>query len=491
MRLPELVRSAVRGEAGGSRALGTVGSLGINNLNDYAAALSSFGFNGLGYTYGGGPPPLQTTQEGMTAEPIPDDFCGLVRSAYKANGVIFSVMLARMLAFAAVRFSYQRINVGKPSELFGDRSLSLLEEPWTGGTTQDLLTRTINDADLGGNSYWTERFGQLWRLRPDWTYIVAGLRMVPALRTDNEGRALEGPIGWERVGYIYCDGGLDSEQEPIYLDASEVAHFAPIPDPEARFRGMSWLTPIIREVQADQLMTRHRIKFFENAATPNMVVKHDVSASPEKVQRFNALLQEQNAGVENAYKTLNLYPGADATVVGANLEQLEFKVTQGGGETRIAGAGRVPPIIVGLSEGLQAATYSNYGQARRAFADGTCHPLWGNAAGSFGLLRRNEIDRLANGGIVRLWYDARDVPLLREDAKEAAEISEIQARTIRTYVDGGYTPDSARRAVIANDLGLLEHTGLYSVQLREPGAEEPPAAPPAPAQQQQGGGEGA
>jgi phage portal protein BeeE len=55
-------------------------------------------------------------------------------------------------------------------------------------------------------------------------------------------------------------------------------------------------------------------------------------------------------------------------------------VTQGAGETRIAAAAGVPPVIVGLSEGLQAATYSNYSQARRRFADGTMRPLWRNAA---------------------------------------------------------------------------------------------------------------
>lgn len=483
MRLGELIRSSVPALSGDSRMLS------INSLDDYAATLQAFGYGGLQYPVHPSVPELQTTQQGIKAEPIYDDFCGLVQGAYKANGVVFACMLARMLAFSAVRFAYQRINVGKPSELFGERSLSLLEEPWPGGTTQDLLARTINDADLGGASRFTVIDGQLVRLRPDWTYIVAAQRIVPGLRTDDSGRQVEAPLGWEKLGYIYCEGGLHSEEEPVYLDTSRVADFCPIPDPDARFRGLSWLTPVIREVQADSIMTRHQIRFFENAATPNLVVKHAEGADPAKVRRFRDMLQEEHGGTDNAYKTLHLYPGADAHVVGANLEQLQFKITQGGKETRVAAAARVPPVIVGLSEGLQAATYSNYGQARRAFADGTCHPLWGNAAGSFAPLFRRDLARLANGGLVRLWYDARDVPLLREDAKEAAEIGEIQARTIRTYVDGGYTPDSAKRAVLSGDLSLLEHTGLYSVQLREPGAEEEPAAAPAGAPPAAGEGE--
>lgn len=457
----------------------------INNVSDYAAALNSygsigaFGYGGVGYPVGtmpSGTEQLLTSQKVESAEPIADDFVGLVRGAFRANGVVFACMLARMLAFSSARFTYQRINTGKPSELFGDRSLSLLEAPWPGGTTQDLLTRLIQDADLAGNAYWCERNGQLIRLRPDWTYIIAAQRMVPGLRVEEDGSTVYAPLGMERLGYVYCEGGITSGAEPVWLDVGEVTHFAPIPDPEARFRGMSWLSPIIRQVQSDTLMTRHQIKFFEHAATPNLVIKHSSNATPAAVKRFAEEMQDAHGGIDNAYKALNLYPGADASVVGANLEQIDFKVTQGGGETRIAAAARVPPIIVGLSEGLSAATYSNYGQARRAFADGTCHPLWQNAAGSFAPLLAGDLQRLAgNNGTVRLWYDSRDVPLLREDATEAATIAETQARTIRTLVDGGYTPDSAKRAVLSGDFSLLQHTGMFSVQLQPPGAQQQPA----------------
>jgi phage portal protein BeeE len=141
---------------------------------------------------------------------------------------------------------------------------------------------------------------------------------------------------------------------------------------------------------------------------------------------------------------------------------------QGAGETRIAAAAGVPPVIVGLSEGLAAATYSNYSQVRHRFADSTMHPLWANAAGSLAHLVR--ASGTAASSAVRLWYDARGVPFLREDRKDAAEILASQAQKIRTLVDAGFTPDSVRRAVDAEDWSLLSHTGLFSVQLQPPGA---------------------
>lgn len=456
----------------------------INNLEDYASALDSFGYGGMGYPVGnpakGWAGQVQTTLPGLKAEPIPDDFVGLCQAAYKANGVIFAIMLARMLGFSSVRFAFQRYNGGKPSELFGTSALELLEKPWPGGTTQELLKRVIQDADLGGNAYWTEPPGakQLVRLRPDWVYLLAGKRKVPALTNDPvTGQPNKGLLWWEKMGAVYIDGGWDSGEEPVLIETPDLMHYAPIPDPEARFRGMSWLSPVVRQIQGDSLMERHKIKFFENAATPNMVVKHDANATPEKVTRFAKQMQEEYGGIWNAYKTMHLYPGADAHVVGANLEQIEFAVTQGHGETRLAAAGRVPPIVVGLSEGLEAATYSNYGQARRAFADMLLHPLWGDAAGSFGPLMQPAIDKMQDPQGVRLWYDPRDVPLLREDGEQAAKIMETQARTIRSLVDGGYTPDSAMRAVLSGDFSLLVHTGMFSVQLQAPGSGQTPQAP--------------
>jgi len=434
----------------------------ITTIDDYVAALQQ----SLGY---GGYSPLGVTlsQPGQAAEKAPTDLPGYA-ALFATNPVIWACMVARMSVFSAPRFTWQRLNNGTPSEMFGTTDLRLLEAPWPGGTTQDLLNRVLQDADLAGNSYWTEQEGEAVRMRPDWTQIVLERRRHPH----------GGDLGWRRYGYLYQEPGC----EPVFLWPEEVAHFAPTPDPLATFRGMSWLTPVLRETANDNLMAAHKQKYFENAATPNLVVKLAREVTPEAFSKFKAKMESGHRGVENAYKTLYLGGGADVTVVGSDFKQMDFSAVQGAGETRIASAAGVPPIIVGLSEGLKAATYSNYGQARRRFADGTIHPLWQNAVGSFAPL----VTPPGGGGsgAVRLWYDARDVPFLREDAKDAAEIQGVQSRTIRTLVDAGYTPASVMAAVRASDWSLLVHTGLFSVQLQEPGSPESgPAALPAPTEE--------
>ncbi len=69
-------------------------------------------------------------------------------------------------------------------------------------------------------------------------------------------------------------------------------------------------------------------------------------------------------------------------------------------------------------------------------------------------------------GGAELWYDDRDVAFLKEDIGERADVELKKAQTIRFLVDAGYLPDSVIEAVESEDLSLLVHSGLYSVQLQ-------------------------
>jgi hypothetical protein len=72
----------------------------------------------------------------------------------------------------------------------------------------------------------------------------------------------------------------------------------------------------------------------------------------------------------------------------------------------------------------------------------------------------------------RLWYDDRDIPFLQEDEKDDAEIQQVaggddpDARGRE-----GFTWESAVAAVTNDDMTMLEHTGLFSVQLQTPGSD--------------------
>lgn len=409
------------------------------------------------------------TQMNSNEEIIGNDFEAYVNGAFKANGTVFACILARQWVFSEARFQYRRFENGRPQALFGDASLARLERPFPGGTTGELLSRMEQDASLAGNSWWTSadddgRVGKaargdglrVVRLRPDRVKIVIGSK-------SGNPNAIDAKV----LGYWHTADAdtLGHPEVKTFLMPDEVVHYSPIPDPGNKFVGMSWLTPLIREIEADKLATVHKGKFFQNAAVPNMAITFDKETGGDEFDEFVEQFKSKHQGAWNAYKTLFLMGGADVKPLTMDFRQMEFSQTQGKGESRIAAAAGVPPSWVGFSEGLQGSSLNagNFGAARRRFADGTIRPLWRMASAS--LERLVEVPSGAE-----LWFDDRDIAFLREDSKDQADIQSTEAQSMRALVESGWEPESVKAAVLAQDWGLLTHTGTFSVQLQPPGA---------------------
>jgi phage portal protein BeeE len=427
----------------------------------------TFGYEGLGY----GPAMIQTLQQNR--ETIAADFLGFINGAYKTNGAIFGCMLARMALFSEARFQFRRMQNGRPGKLFGTPDLDILEHPWPNATTGDLLARIVNDVDLAGNWYGTrtprlDRHGsKIGRLRPDWVTIIKGSTHDPP--TDGEFKA-DLTESWdpsaELIGYIYTPGGPGSGMKPRAYLPEEVAHIAPIPDPIASYRGMSWVQPILTEVLGDRAMTTHKIMFFENGASGNLVVSLDTGRMDRKTfKEWIDLFESEHAGAMNAFKTVYLGQGAQVTPVGFNMRDLDYSAVQGQGELRIAEAAGIHPVILGTKDGLAAASLNNFQNARRLTGDKTLRPLWRNTCGSLETL-------VPPPPGSNLWYDDTDIPFLKDDQADQANVILTLSTAMRLLTDAGYDPDSVVQAVEANDLSLLEHSGLFSVQLHPPGQND-------------------
>jgi len=397
-------------------------------------------------------------------------FDQIVERAYRGNGVVFACILARMLPFSEVRFQYLD---RKSGDLFGDSSLELLEHPWPNGTTGELLARMLQDADLAGNFYATRRTlagnrAMIRRLRPDWVRIVSGVRGDPEAPADS--------LDLEPLGYLYRHGGVGSKSAPELLTVEDTAHFSPIPDPLHPWRGMSWLTPVLREIDGDNEASKYKARFFRNGTLSTMAVIYDKEVEGEQFELAVKLFEETYAGAKNAYKALHIGGGADVKSLVADPKAVDFKGLSAAAETRIAAAAGVGAIIARLSEGMQGSALNagNYGAAKRQFADMTIRPLWRIAAAS---LEKFSAPRTG----AQLWYDTSRIAFLKEDEKDAATILQANASTIRALVDAGFAPDAAITAVTNGDLRLLKgnHSGLYSVQLQSPGSSTPDPAPAA------------
>lgn len=419
---------------------------------------SSFQYGGNTYPFG-----MTQTLAGQRIQAVAATLPGYA-AALRACPPAFAAQMVRALVLSQARFTFRnRPGSRTPRRLFGTTELSALESPWPNATTGQLLALMEWHAGLTGNAFVVRQPNRLRVLRPDWTAVVFG--------SDSEPDDPAGAFDSEVLGYVYQNGGIGSGRgKPQTILPQDMAHWSPLPDPELPDMGQSWVTAALKDIQGDRAATQHKLKFFENGATPNMVVKGITAASREQFKEIVDQMEESHAGVANAYKTLYLVAGADATVVGADLKQIDFKDTQGAGETRIAMLGRVPAPLLQISEGLAGSSLNagNFGMARRIFADSWIYPTLQDLCAAVSSIIRVPSD-------AELWFDTADMPLLREDAKDAAEITQVQAATVGQLIRDGHTADSAKAAVIANDMSLLVHTGLVSVQLQMPGSTPTPA----------------
>jgi phage portal protein BeeE len=409
---------------------------------------------------------LTSTYGAPDREQILPQFAASAQNANAGNGVVFAAVTVRVLLLAECRFQFQRT---RDKNLFGDPRLQVLERPWPDGTAAELIARMEQDVSLAGNAFIWDAGDRLVRWRPEWVTIVSEITRGPA-----------GPYR-QVTGYHYEPPKNEQPAygEPQDATAAEVAHWAPIPDPCASFRGMSWLTPVLRDAQADSGMTAYKNRYLQNAATPNLIIKYSQKLQPGTVDALRERLTARYGGVDNAFKTLILDQGADLTPVGNNLREMDFSGVQQAGADRILAAGGVPGVLVGL-EPLRGAG-RGYEESLIKFGNLWARPQWRSLCGALQKFTPgNDIDT----GAVRLWYDTSDIAALQDSETNRAQVALVHAQALLTLAQAGYTQESAVAAVNSGDITQLQG-GAPPVQLG-PGRQvqhllpQPPGSGPAP-----------
>lgn len=388
-------------------------------------------------------------------ERILPQFEQFAAQAFAGNSIVYALVSRRISVFSEAVFKYRSLT---DKHLFGTPDLEKLENPWPNGSTGEMLARMEQDSSLAGNSYIRDAGSRLERLRPDWVTIISWVT------EDEHGRKVR-----DVIGYLFEPVG-DPDRGTEFYPVEEVVHWSPMPDPLANFRGMSWLTPVIRDINADVAMTAHREAFFRNAATPNMIIKYQQKLAPTQRDQIRDAIAARHAGNRNAFGTMVLDQGADMTVVGDRMQGSAFSDLQAAGEVRLAAAAGVPAIVAGLSQGRQTGAPGEYADAVRGFVDLTIRPNWRTVCSAL-----TKFATPPPGS--QLWFDTTDISALRQGEKDAADTMQVQAGTTNTLIMAGYEPDAVVQAVTAGDLTILagKHSGLTSVQMHAPGEA---AAPP-------------
>jgi len=278
---------------------------------------------------------------------------------------------------------------------------------------------------------------RLVRLRPDWTTIVSQLVQVGG------GGQYRQVVGY----YVEPPKSVLDQGKGQFYPADEVVHWAPIPDPAADFRGISWLTPVYRDVAGDDGLTQYKIKYLENNASPNLLIKYAQKLQPGTVDAIRERMTARYGGASNAFKTLVLDQGADATVIGNSLAQMDFSGVSAVGTERILAAGAVPGVLVGL-EPLRGAG-RGFQESMQKFANLWARPQWRSACGAL-----SQILDIPSGN--RLWYDTSDIAALQDDETTRAQSALVRAQALLAASQAGYDKESALVFVDSGDVTQLK-----------------------------------
>jgi phage portal protein BeeE len=213
----------------------------------------------------------------------------------------------------------------------------------------------------------------------------------------------------------------------------------------------------MREVSGDDGLTQYKITYLRNNATPNVYIKYAQRLAEPTIDKIRERVAARYGGPDNAGKGIILDQGADITLVGNSLSQMDFSGVSAVGTERILAACGVPGVLVGL-EPLRGAG-RGFEESMRKFEHLWARPQWRSVCGALA-----QIADVPAGN--RLWFDVSDISALQDSETARAQASLVRAQALLAHVQAGYTHESAVAAVESGDLTQLK-------------AAPAPAAPPA------------
>jgi HK97 family phage portal protein len=288
-----------------------------------------------------------------------------VEHGYNRNSAIFSVTKALANGFAEAPLKCYEDDT-KKKDVPGHAVKRLFNRPNPYMGEDEFWKHIITYAATSGNGY--------GRLTPS-RLGTAAMELYPY--SDVVMWAVPGDQEWVREFAFSRDNG--AHVEPV--DAKMVAHWKWAVDPMYPYKGMGALSPVSREVDTDNELTRFLKAFLQNDAVMSGILRtpEGVLLTPIEQQKMKQDF-ERGFGTANKGKVAVLPRGVEYQRIALNMEELALDALRAVPEARIASAYGVPAIVAGLNIGLARSTYSNFEEARKAFTEQTLVPLWKSVA---------------------------------------------------------------------------------------------------------------
>jgi HK97 family phage portal protein len=291
--------------------------------------------------------------------------------------------------------------------------LALLANPMGDGslTQNDLIQATVTYLDLEGEAYWERIWANKNRTEVAALWPMVDPRYVWAIPGETE----------LIRGWVYRKSA-----KAIVFDKRDLIAFRYF-NPETPYYGLSPTEVLRQAILADVKAIDWNRLFFENDATPGMVLVTDQALTTSQAQEVEARWEAKHRGVGNAHRTHVFGSGLRPERYTPTHRDMQFLNLRAWSREEILAAYGVPPLIVGL-----------YQETNRATAQTMRRLFWENAV----IPRLGKIEQTLNAELVpdediQLFFDLSEIEALQEDVAEMAQIGV-------SLLAQGWTPNEIR-----------------------------------------------
>lgn len=345
-------------------------------------------------------------------------FHRLAREGYKVNSVIFACISAYAYAMSEARpIVVKRDGTPAPDNLIQ----ALLDHPNNAMGWKRLLQVMVVYMLIGGDVYLHKvRSKTGSKVLELWPYHSAQVEAVPS-QTE-----------WVDH-YLYTDGSGKPPQVKSRDEFIQVSY--PSVDPDKPWLSLPPIMAVAREIDTDNEASRYKYALLKNDATPRTVFafpKEATDIEEGDIVNLKNQVAEKFSG-DGRGGPIVTKGGLTVQRLGLNMQELAADALHRIPETRICAAFRIPPIVAGITAGLERSTYSNTGQSRAHWMQNSVVPLWEQIADALthGLFGRD--------ASYRITFDTSKVAALQQNANE------LSARLVAQYAAGLIKRSEARR----------------------------------------------
>jgi HK97 family phage portal protein len=358
-------------------------------------------------------------------------FRSLTRDGYQKSSAFFACLSTLAFSFPEPPLGVFDAEGDEGQPMPGHALRRLVARPMPGMDESELLATTMVYLGIGGNAYWHKVRGP-------------GKRVIK-LKPYHAGHLIPVPGGPDWVDHYDYDASGSAGRGDVSgrlpeVDPADVIHFKwPSVDPAQPWQSQPPIMAAASEVDSDVEAIAYIYALLKNDAIPRTVltVPADRPLDEEEIKRMREQWRERYGGSARGEIAI-LEGGTTVQRLGLGLQELGFDALAKVSESRIAAVMRVPPILAGLNVGLDRSTFSNYGEARKAFTQDTLAPLWRMFASK---LTASLLPDFGGLGGVEVRFDLSRVASLQEDATQRYN------RAVNAYKAGLLQKNEARRLI--------------------------------------------